>query len=517
MNTLRGVGRGRRALVIAAAATAYALVAVSGANAAGSAGGAGIGDPYYPLYGNSGYDVNHYSIDVAYTPATDRIVGRTTVLATTTQYLTRFNLDLALKASAVTVNGRPATFTKPNWHELQITPATPLNPGTPLTVEIRYAGVPSTVTPVGPTTFSPWTRTADGAVAIGEPEIAAWWYPSNDHPRDKATFDIALTVPKGLEALSNGRLVGKTLGASTDTWRWRVANPMTTYLAFMAVGQFTVTRGTTAAGIPWLNAIAANGGAEAAAAAADLARTPEVVDWHASQWGPYPFEAMGGVAPAAETGFALENQTRPVYSRGFWAGGQSNIYVVVHELAHQWYGDSVSVTNWRDIWLNEGFATFSTWKWAETHGEGTANQILRKEYGGYAASDDWFWGVTIGDPGAAGEFQWPVYSRGAMTLQALRNRIGTATFMQLMRAWAKAHAGGNASIPQFISLAEGLSGQDLTAFFDAWLYTPSKPAATVANGLDPRWGTTLVSPAERSLVDATLQRIKAATLPPPGR
>ena len=161
---------------------------------------------------------------------------------------------------------------------------------------------------------------------------------------------------------------------------------MTTYLAFFVAGQFDITRSTTRSGLPVINAIASNGGREGRLAARDLARTPEVVSWNARQWGPYPFDAMGGVAPAADFGFALENQTRPVYTRGFWSGG-SNIYVVVHELAHQWYGDSVAVRNWRDIWLNEGFATFATWLWSEQHGEGSARQIFKAYYRASLAID----------------------------------------------------------------------------------------------------------------------------------
>ncbi|MEO7060161.1 MAG: M1 family peptidase, partial [Lapillicoccus sp.] len=282
------------------------LVVATAASATPAPGASGIGDPYYPLYGNGGYDVSHYDVSVAYSPGSDRLSGTTTITATATQDLSAFDLDLALRASSVTVDGRPARFQQ-GPHELVVTPARAVRSGRPLTVVVRYAGIPSQTSVDG---FDPWVRTADGAVAVGEPEIAAWWFPSNDHPRDKATFDITVTVPHGVEALSNGILRSKTTSVATDTWSWRESSPMATYLAFMAVGQFDVRSGTSASGLPWVTAVASNGGREGRFAAADLARTPEIIDWHTRQWGPYPFDVTGGVAPAADFGFALENQTR---------------------------------------------------------------------------------------------------------------------------------------------------------------------------------------------------------------
>ncbi len=469
----------RRGRAAVAATVAVVVAGATAASAAPVAGGAGIGDPYYPDYGNSGYDVGHYQLDVTYAPSSDLLTGRATITAKATEDLKRFNLDFGLAASSVTVDGKPARTNQSDPHELVVTPRKPVKAGRTMTVVVTYAGVPSATEIDG---LKPWVRTADGAVAVGEPEIAAWWYPSNDHPRDKATFDITIHVPKGVEAISNGRLVSQRFGRDADTWRWRETKPMATYLLFMAIGQFDVTSGTTDDGKYWLNAIASDGGAEGTYAAADLARTPEVLAWESRQWGPYPYAEMGGVAPKADFGFALENQTRPVYTRGFWRNGP-NIYVVVHEQAHQWYGDSVSVQNWRDIWLNEGFASFTEWLWSEGHGEGTGAELLSAYYNGIPATSS-FWSLRIGDPGKGREFSGAVYDRGAMTLQALRHRIGDPAFFQVMRTWAQRHRYGNGSIAEFTALAERLSGADLGSFFEHWLYTGSKPAATAENGLD---------------------------------
>ncbi|WP_395658426.1 M1 family metallopeptidase [Nocardioides sp.] len=466
----------------------------------GTEGARGIGDPYYPNYGNGGYDVDHYGIHVSYVPKTDRLAGRTKIRAHTTQELSRFNLDFVLPVKSVEVNHRKATFTQ-GKHELVVTPKTALPADKVMIVEVKYAGVPGKIRSEG---IKPWIRTLDGVAAVGEPEIAAWWYPSNDHPRDKATYDVHVTVAKSLEVLGNGRLVSDKVRHGKRSWHWRELSPMAPYLAFFVVGQFDITR-SKSDGLPVITAVAANGGSEGRYAARDLARTPKVIRFESRQFGAYPFYSMGGVAPAADFGFALENQTRPVYTRGFWSQGP-NIYVVVHELAHQWYGDSVSVENWRDIWLNEGFASFAEWLWSEKHGDGTAKQLFRQYWNYYSGADD-FWKVKIGDPGAHNEFNGAVYDRGAMTLQALRTRIGDDDFMTVLRDWAADRKYGNGSVPEFIELAETVSGEDLASFFDAWLYTAHRPAVTEENGFppgfDPRSSARVAVPASWATIQHT--------------
>ena len=449
----------------------------TGAYAAGP-GAAGIGDPYYPRYGNGGYNVTSYDLAIDYAPTTGRITGTAVIKAKATQDLTRFNLDLLLTATTVTVNGAPTTFTKPDPHELVIKPAAVLKSGSEMVVKVTYTGVPSAISNGG---INPWIGSGSEIVALGEPEIAAWWFPSNDHPRDKATFNFAFTVPKGLEAIGPGDLVGKTSGATKDTWKWSTGKPMATYLAFMAVGQYEVLTGT-AKGRPYTTAITTRRGADVSQARADLLRTPEVINWASAHFGPYPFTSVGGVIPKVPFGYALETQNRPVYTSGFWGGG-SNMYVVVHENAHQWFGDSVSVRNWKDIWLNEGFASYAEWLWSETHGEGTTDQILSQIYADLPARDTDFWGVPIANPGAGNEFNAAVYTRGAMTLAALRNVIGDSAMATLLRQWATTKRYGNASTSEFTALAERLSGKDLDAFFRNWLFVKARPAATAQNGL----------------------------------
>jgi aminopeptidase N len=452
----------------------------SAAVAVPAPGAPGLGDPYYPLDGNGGYDVEHYAITIGYDPAGDRVTGTTVITAEATQDLSRFDLDFALTATKVTVNGTPAKSAV-SGTELVVTPRRALTKGKRMVVTVSYTGVPSAVTVDGE---SPWTRMPGGAIAVNEPKIAPWWFPSNDHPQDKASYDIVTTVPAGLQVLSNGLLRSSATRGGKSTFHWRERKPMTTYLAFVAIGKYDITSGRTASGIPYVNAVAKDVGANGPAAKTSLAKTPEIIEWEAGVFGPYPFESVGGVVPERPFGFALENQTRPVYSPHFWDAGRNGDYVVVHELAHQWFGDSVSVHRWKDIWLNEGFASMAEWLYSEHVGDGTAQQVSDGYYAQYAA-DDPFWTVRIGDPGPTNQFDRAVYRRGAMTLQALRTRVGDPVFFRTLREWAAVEKYRNGSIEEFSALAERNSGQKLGTFFQTWLYTPSKPARTAENGLPP--------------------------------
>jgi aminopeptidase N len=475
----------RRVLTLITGAATAVVLAVSASPASGAAGpGApGIGDPYYPNYGNGGYDVAHYDLKVRYQPDTDDLTGVATIHAKATQDLSRFNLDLiGLTVREITVNGKDATWTRQSTQELVITPKKSIKKGGDIEAVVRYDGRPTeTVEPPG-VTFDPWFKTPDGVMAVGEPEIAAWWFPSNDHPRDKATYDMAVTVPSGTEAIANGKMRGTSSGGGLTTWKWRENRPMMTYLAFMAIGQFDISTGVTDSGIPFLNGVStrlaqpARGFAEAS-----IAKTPEILDFEAQTYGAYPFTTTGNVITADEFGFALENQSRPTYDWRFFRN-RPNEFVVVHEQAHQWFGDSVGVENWRDIWLNEGFATYTEWLWSEHTGQGTAQEIFDATYAGIPA-DDPFWTVIIGDPGVEFLFDGAVYDRGAMTLHALRTEIGDPAFFTVMRKWYKQHKNGNGSVQQFMALAERESGQDLGALFQAWLFTGTKPAATSSTGV----------------------------------
>ena len=209
--------------------------------------------------------------------------------------------------------------------------------------------------------------------------------------------------------------------------------------------------------------------------AKSFAREPEILRFLSGYFGPYPFRAAGGIVDAdGEWGYALENQGRPIYTPQDFGTQQDGDSVVVHELAHQWYGDRLALDRWRDIWLNEGFASYAEWLWSEHEGLGTAQQIFERRYATPATSS--LWRSKVADPGPPNLFVGAVYSRGAMTLHALRLTVGDRAFFRILRSWARIHRDGNVTTEQFIAHAERVSGRDLGALFTAWLYTPSKPA-----------------------------------------
>nr|WP_202490140.1 M1 family metallopeptidase [Streptomyces sp. SID8381] len=466
----------RRILAPGVLAAASLLLAIPASAASLSPGAPGIGDPYYPDYGNGGYDVSHYDLRLKYQPATDELEGTATISARTTQDLSSFDLDFLLDVSEVRVNGTKAAFTTSGQHELVVTPKTPLAKGTAVTVVVRYSGVPSTKSAYG---FTTWHRTPDGAVAADEPEAAWWWFPSNDHPSDKATYDVSVAVPDGTQAISNGTLQATSSQLGWTRYSWRQNKPQATYLATLALGKFDITTGVSEGGVPVINAYSKDLGDNDGAARASVERTGEIVDWLSGYFGPYPFSSAGGYVPNTTTGYALETQTRVFYSPKQFAKG-ANVSLIVHELGHQWFGDDVSVKGWKDIWLNEGFATYAQWLWSEHEGEGTARELADYVYASHPA-DDPFWTVAPGDPGADNQFDDAVYDRGAAAVQALRDEVGDTAFFRILKGWPAAHAYGNASVADFERYAEQVSGKPLAALFDTWLFQPVKPAAAAAS------------------------------------
>lgn len=488
------------------AALTLALVAMFGAvpahaRQAQEPGAAGIGDPYYPLSGNGGYQVSHYGIDVTFHPGTGRLTGTTVITAKATRDLSRFHLDFLLHTTSVKVDGQTASFERPSRRELVIKPARRVATGQVMRIRVGYTGIPENVKFRA---LGGWYSPGRGALALGEPEIAVLWFPSNDHPRDKAKFDITVRVPSGVEAISNGSLKSVSRQGRDRVWRWHVGSPMATYLAFLAIGQYQVEQGRSSSGLPYLNAFSPRLGRFEVHAKRSVRSTPMIADWESRIFGPYPFRQIGGVIPPFPVGFALENQTRPVYSKFFFYG-HINSYVIVHETAHQWFGDNVSVHNWKDVWLNEGFATYAEWLWTNYTGFARPNQTFRMSYQAFGKHSS-FWNVEVGDPGRRRLFDYAVYLRGAMTLQAIHNVVGERDFGRILHTWARVKAGSNGSTPEFRRLAEHISGQDLGRVFRVWLHTKSRPAPIKANGYPTRpSGSQKVSSRTRARVTTMLR------------
>ncbi|MEU1511777.1 M1 family metallopeptidase [Streptomyces sp. NPDC005811] len=458
----------RREAVVATVPLAVAalLTAAGPATAAGSAGAPGVGDPYFPLAGNGGYHVSHYGLTLGYDPGSGHLTGKAVLTARATQRLSRFDLDLkGLRITGLTVDHRTAAHRR-DGQELVVTPARPLRKGQTFRVTVTYQGKPAPVTdPDG--SLDGWIPTDDGAFVAGEPQGAMTWFPANNHPLDKSAYDITITVPKGRTAVANGVLLGQRTRNGRTTFHWRQKEPMAAYLATATVGKFQVKQYTTRNGIKVYDAVDPR---EANAAAPVLKQLPSVLEWESGLFGPYPYRAAGSIVDhAPNVGYALETQTRPVYDSA------PSLETLVHESAHQWFGDSVSLTSWKDIWLNEGFATYAEWLYSEQHGGDSAQKNFDALYA--TPATDNLWAYPPGNPGSAANiFGSPVYARGAMTLQALRVAIGDRAFFRVLRAWAQQHRYGHGTTAQLERLAERESGQDLGPLFQKWLYRAGKPA-----------------------------------------
>jgi aminopeptidase N len=465
--------------VTIACTTAIAPAASAGSRPGFTPGAPGIGDPYFPLEGNGGYDARHYGLDLSYDPATKRLDGTATITARATQNLSRFDLDLQqLEVGKVTVNGRRASFSR-DGQELVITPAKGLRNGTTFDVAVTYGGVPQTI--VGsPIVFgSPYgfVHTDDGAFTGDEPNASSTWFPSNDHPSDKASYTFRVTVPKDRSVIANGRLVSQWTKGDKATFVWDEKYPMATYLATADIGQWQFKNGTTPGGIPETVALdpklIGRDPNHPDPMAFFFDTTAEATDLWSTTFGRYAFDSTGAIADLATyngqpIGFSLETQTRPLYS------DVRSTTTIAHELAHQWFGDAVSVRYWNDVWLNESFATFAQWLWNEKHGGLTVHNAALNTYNQHSATDPW-WNVVIADPKRDTMFHSRVYSGGGMVLEFLREKIGDDAFFTLLHTWFEQHKYGSGSTAQFTALAGKVAHQDLGTFFQTWLYSTGKP------------------------------------------
>jgi aminopeptidase N len=438
----------------------------------------GVGDPYYPQAGNSGYDVTKYQIMISWDPVAQTITGTTTISARATQRLNSFYFDLALHTDKVIVNGVPAESIARGFSDVYVKPAQLIPIGSSFQVTIDYSGKPGDIRQGD---VQPWFSTNGEWTAAGEPESAAWWYPSNDHPSDPALMDVSIRVPTGMEAISVGRLESADAANEQDfnTWHWISRQPMATYVNFVSIGQYELKQGIDR-GVPYVYAVSEQlSAADRKKVFATLVSSGMRIRTLETMFGPYPFTELGGIVPVHQLWFGgLETQTRPVYdarsilNSGFAPG------LLDHELAHMWFGDNVTVRQWNDIFISEAYASWAQWGARERRGERKANDSLNGIYQRLADNDD-FWKITMIDPSRAHLFD-AVYARGAMALQALRNVIGDEAFFKLARDWSQNP--GSRTLEDWMAAAQSHTTVDLGSFFQAWIYAPAAPARTAQNG-----------------------------------
>ena len=422
-------------------------------------------EPFFPHLGDRGYNARSYHVRLGFRPGRGTIAASTTMEATARGAVSRISLDFAgPRVSAVTVDGEPARFSR-GGDKLRVRPAQGIVPGEAFTVAVHYAGTPHKITdPDG--SQEGWYRTDDGALAVGEPLGTPAWIPCDNVPADKASFRFDLTVPASLKAVANGRLLRRAKGDGRTTYSWSEPKPMSTYLALANIGRGKLVR-SSVAGKPAWTLVDPRLDRRSRDA---LAALPEIVRFVSNVYGPYPFGSAGSVVDLApKLGYALETQSRPIYTF------PPDLTTVVHETAHQWFGDAVGLKSWPNIWLNEGFATWTEWFYAERHGGRSAHGIFSRLYR-VPASTGAFWEPPPGHPGTAKNlFATSTYVRGGMALEALRLKIGTKPILRLLRTWVTNHRYGSGDIKEFVALAEQISGRRLDDFFQRWLYRPGKP------------------------------------------
>jgi aminopeptidase N len=437
------------------------------------------------MLGNGGYDVSHYHLDLRYgtSASTDPIVGSVSIDARAEVALDRFNLDFSGSGvTGVEVDGRPASWRR-QGEELVVTPSRPLLADRSFTV--RVSGFSATPVPPAPGEVfpAPLVSTPDGSLVAAQPDGAHAIFPCNDHPSDPASFSFRLDVPTGTTAVANGVFTGRRVEAGRTTWSYRQRQPMATELVQLAVGDFTVQTGRSHTGTPQRDVTPRRLG-EAFAVA--TAASPDHLAWLEDRIGRYPFDVYGSLIVDAGLDFALETQTLNLYDEAIFQRSPALWNsLMVHELAHSWYGNLVTPRTWSDVWLNEGHASWYEFTYADE-----MSFLPDHDYIGvrdletlmqlvYAYSDRWRqrYGPVAEPVGGStlDLFNVNVYYGGAMVLFALRQELGQETFDRLQRVWPERFRGGPASTDDFIALASEVTGRDLTGFLTPWLYEETTP------------------------------------------
>ena len=480
-------------------------------------GSRSLGDPLLPQLGNGGYEAHHYDIDLGYDPAANRFNSAvTTMKARATQNLSELSLDFQdLAIRRVLVNGRRARFQQvdatpdlsdnPDHSQpmkLVVRPRKGIRKGKKFRLTVDYGGaepqvftdpddaiegwIPGCWTPAG------GTRTCNSFFVVGEPIGSQAWFPSNNYPTEKASFDTDITVPNGKVAFGVGELKGgaaRNNGDGTSTWRWREDDPTAPYLVTASNGDFDYEQ-STAGGVPFYSAIDSTGTPDQKATIkATLARTDEMMDFLAERYGPYPFDSNGALVDRTTgIGYALEVQGKSHYP-GNNAGPRLSDGTQLHEISHQWFGNSATMQAWNDLWFNEGWAQWSEWIFDfESGADPTSPAEQFQDNYDAATAEDWSLAPTElgGDP-ANLFLSFPTYVRGAMTVEGYRQIVGDARFYRLAKRIQSRYRFDNVSTPEFIDEAvrgSGLGGAKrrlLRDYFQQWLSGTQKPTILPAD------------------------------------
>ena len=428
------------------------------------------GDVYTPSHGNGGYTVESYYLDLKYRVPSNNLRGLAVISIRAAQPLDKLSLDLTgLSVSRVLLNGRPVKRFTARRGKLAITLAARLEPGQSSTLEISYGGNP------GPARSQwgllGWEELEDGVLVASQPTGASTWFPCDDHPSSKAPYRFHITTDSPYTVVANGKLTSHRAAGSMATWVYQQDEPMAAYLATLHVTQ-----------APWITLEPGVSGVRQSAVVPrhlhkafghDFARQHEMVALFERLFGPYPFNDYRVLVTDDELEIPLESQGMSTFGRNHVDGHSGADRLIAHELAHQWFGNSVGLASWQHIWLNEGFACYCEWLWAEHAGTGSTDALARHYHRQLSGLDQ---DLILADPGARDMFDDRVYKRGALALHALRLMAGDAAFFDLTREWCQRHALGTVTTAMFVDLVRVRLGDRAAEALQPWLFEQALPA-----------------------------------------
>ncbi|GAA5017121.1 M1 family metallopeptidase [Kitasatospora paranensis] len=431
-------------------------------------------DPYFPNNGDGRYRVHRYELTLDYRPAPNRLAGSARIVAIAGPApLREFALDLAdFKIGRILVNGKA-----PRWShragKLRIRPERAPAAGTAFTVEVHWSGNPRPVR--SPWGGLGWEELTDGALVASQPVGAPSWYPCNDRPADKASYQVSVTVPSAYTVVLGGRLLTRTTRSSSTTWVYEQSAPTASYLVGLSIGPYREVR---------LHEALPGGVPQSAYLPArllpqfeyDFGRQPEMMRLFETLFGPYPFGEYAVVVADEELDVPVEAQGLATFGTNHLDGVRGSERLVAHELAHQWFGNSVTVADWRHIWLNEGFAKYAEWLWSERSGGPSAQHRAAIAHGKLARQPQ---DLLLGDPGRRLMFDDRLYDRGGLTVHALRRELGDDAFFRMVRGWVAAGRHSSVTTADFTAHAGRYADRPLDGLFDAWLRRTELPALPV--------------------------------------
>lgn len=426
-------------------------------------------DPYLPKTGDRRYRVSRYELGLEYKVSSNRLSGSAVITAEALEDCEEFALDLsdALSVTKVSVNGKRVAHFACRERKLRIRPASALQAGVAMSIVVHYHGSPRPLRTLwGSVGFEELTN---GVLVAGQPNGAASWFPCNDHPSVKASFRIRIKTDNPYRVVANGRLASRRARAAQTEWVYEQPEPTSTYLMTLQIGTYELIRLGTSP-VPMKAVLPERLRREFYE---DFGRQPEMMELFVDLFGPYPLSnGYTVVVTDDDLEIPLEAQGISIFGANHCNGTRASERLIAHELAHQWFGNAVTARQWRDIWLHEGFACYAEWLWSEHSGGRSADDLARHHHQRLkSASQD----LLLTDPGPRHMFDDRVYKRGALTLHAVRGRIGDDKFFAMLREWTSRYRFSSAVTDDFTGLAADFSAESLTPLWDRWLYARPVP------------------------------------------